>query len=77
MELASRYRPGRIRVLLLDGAPPSRTEDYFYRAASNRADRALGARRYFDELMNCASVPSSAESKEVTLLSEFQRKGFF
>ncbi len=77
LELASRFRPGRIKVLLLDGAPPSRAEDYFYRAAPNRADRALGARRYFDELMNCASIPFSADSKETTLLSEFQRKGFF
>jgi hypothetical protein len=77
LELASRFRPGRIRVLLLDGAPPSRGEDYFYRAAQNRADRSLGARRYFDELMNCASIPSSSDSKEITLLAEFQRKGFF
>ena len=77
MELASRFRPGRIRVLLLDGAPPSRAEDYFYLAASNRADRALGARRYFDELMNCASISTGADSKETTQLGEFQQKGFF
>jgi len=77
LEASSRFKPGRVRVLLLDGAPPSRAEDYFYRAAKNRADRALGARRYFDELMYCADIPVTAESKETTLLNEFQRKGFF
>lgn len=77
MALALRFRPDRIRVLLLDGAPPSRAEDYFYRAAENRADRALGPRRYFEELMNCASISTGADSKESTLLGEFRRKGFF
>jgi hypothetical protein len=77
LEFASRFRPDRIRVLLLDGAPPFRLEDYFYRAAPNRADRALGARRYLDELMKSAGVSVSSDSKESSLLSEFQRKGFF
>jgi len=77
LELASRLRPARIRVLFLDGAPPVRIEDYFYRAAVNPADRSLGARRFFDELMKAAGIPLAAESCESTLLSEFQRKGFF
>jgi len=77
LELASRLRPARIRVLFLDGAPPVRIEDYFYRAAVNPADRSLGARRFFDELMKAAGIPLAAESCESTLLSEFRRKGFF
>jgi hypothetical protein len=77
LDLASRLRPARIRVLLLDGAPPSRIEDYFYRAALNPADRSLGARRYFEELMKAAGVPVAAGSQETALLAEFQRKGFF
>ena len=77
LDLASRLRPARIRVLLLDGAPPSRIEDYFYRAALNPADRSLGARRYFEELMKAAGVPVAAGSLETVLLAEFQRKGFF
>jgi hypothetical protein len=77
MELASRLRPGRIRVLFLDGAPPSRTEDYFYRAATDRAERALGARRFFDELIKAAGIAVAADSQEATLLADFQRKGFF
>ena len=77
LDLASRLRPTRIRVLLLDGAPPSRIEDYFYRAALNPADRSLGARRYFEELMKAAGVPVAAGSLETALLAEFQRKGFF
>ena len=77
LELASRLRPARIRVLFLDGAPPSRVEDYFYRAALNPADRSLGARRYFEELMKAAGIPLGADSRESTLLADFQRKGFF
>jgi hypothetical protein len=77
LDLASRLRPARIRVLLLDGAPPSRIEDYFYRAALNPADRSLGARRHFEELMKAAGVPVAAGSQETALLAEFQRKGFF
>jgi len=77
LDLASRLRPARIRVLLFDGAPPSRIEDYFYRAALNPADRSLGARRYFEELMKAAEVPVAAGSLETVLLAEFQRKGFF
>jgi hypothetical protein len=77
LDLASRLRPARIRVLLFDGAPPSRIEDYFYRAALNPADRSLGARRYFEELMKAAGVPVAAGSQETALLAEFQRKGFF
>jgi hypothetical protein len=75
--LAARFRPKQIRVLLLDGAPPGRLEDYFYRSAANRADRALGSRRYFDELMKCAGIPVAGEAQDTTLLAEFQRKGFF
>ena len=77
LELASRLRPARIRVLFLDGAPPARIEDYFYRPALNPADRSLGARRFLEELMKAAGIPLTADSREQTLLSEFQRKGFF
>jgi hypothetical protein len=77
MELASRLRPGRIRVLFLDGAPPSRTEDYFYCAATDRTGRSLGARRFFDELMKAAAIVVAADSQETILLTDFQRKGFF
>jgi hypothetical protein len=77
LELASKFRPSRIRVLFLDGAPPSRIEDYFYKAVQDRADRSLGARRYFDELMKSAGIEAAANSQEAALLAEFQRKGFF
>ncbi|MGA8145884.1 MAG: hypothetical protein WB987_18505 [Candidatus Acidiferrales bacterium] len=77
MVCASRFQPNRIRVLLLDGAPPSRLEDFFYHAAANRGDRSLGARRYFDELMKCAGISAAADSPESTLLGDFVRKEFF
>ena len=70
-------RPNQIRVLFLDGAPPARIKDSFYRAVVNPADRSLGARRFFEELMKAAGIPSAADTREPTLLSEFQRKGFF
>ncbi len=31
LELATRFRPIHIQALLIDAAPPSRSEDYFYR----------------------------------------------
>ena len=77
MELASRLRPGRIRVLFLDGSPPSRIEDYFFCAATDRSERSFGARRLFDELMKAAGIAIAADSQETALLADFQRKGFF
>jgi len=77
LELSGGFRPVRIKVLLIDGAPPSRAEDYFYRVGRDRSQRSLDARRYFFELMNAASIPISADSQDAALLAEFQRKGFF
>jgi hypothetical protein len=64
-------------VLFLDGAPPSRAEDYFYSAAVERKERSLGARRFFDELMKAAGISVAADSREATLLADIQRRGFF
>src|SRR6516164_8989535 len=76
LELASRLRPARIRVLFLDGAPPVRIEDYFYRAAVNPADRSLGARRFFEELMKAAGNPQARQSRGPALRWEFRRQRF-
>ncbi len=56
LELATRFRPVHISVLLIDAAPPVRFEDYFYRATSNRAERSPTSREYFDALVKCAGA---------------------
>jgi hypothetical protein len=77
LEMATRYRPVHIKILLLDGAPPFRMEDYFYRAAKDRSERLLASRMYFDELVKAAGLDSSPNLNEEKTLAEFQRRGFF
>lgn len=79
LELATRFRPIHISVLLIDAAPPARFEDYFYRAAADRFERSLASRPYFDGLMKCAGLAPGSDSKtgEDAALAEFQRRGFF
>jgi hypothetical protein len=77
LELATRFRPIHISVLLIDAAPPARFEDYFYRAASDRSERSPASRAYFDGLVKCAgAIPGPGTTEEVAL-AEFQRCGFF
>ena len=64
LELATRFRPIRIHVLLIDAAPPISEEDYFYRASSNREERSLVSRMYFDEIVKSAGIPLDADMKE-------------
>ena len=77
LELATRFRPVHIAVLLIDAAPPARPEDYFYRASANRSDRSPASRACFDALMQAAGVSSATQSGEESALAEFQRRGFF
>src|ERR1700728_3131303 len=77
LELATRFRPVHISVLLVDAAPPARREDYFYRATASLSDRSPAGRDYFDALMNSAGVDADAQSNEEAALAEFQRRGFF
>jgi hypothetical protein len=77
LELATRYRPVHISVLLIDAAPPARPEDYFYRAPASPSDRSSAGREYFDALLNSAGVDARAQPNEETALAEFQRLGFF
>jgi hypothetical protein len=77
LELATRFRPVHISLLLIDAAPPARPEDYFYRASANRADRSSASRAYFDALMQVAGIPPAAQASEESALAEFQRRGFF
>ena len=77
LELATRFRPIHIQVLLIDAAPPMSEQDYFYRASSNRGERSLVSRMYFDEIVKSAGIPLNADMKEEAALAEFQHRGFF
>jgi hypothetical protein len=76
VELAKRYQPTRIRALFLDGAPPSRMEDYLYSAARDRSVRSVASRVYFDELIK-SMAQQPGEIREDPALADFQRNGFF
>jgi hypothetical protein len=77
LELATKFRPVHIKVLLLDGAPPSRIEDYFYSLTKDRSVRSLASRMFFGELAKAAGVSVGMDFKEEKALTEFQRRGFF
>ena len=76
LELATRFRPIHIQVLLIDAAPPARPEDYFYHAA-NREDRSTGSRNYFDEIVKCSGPTIGPEMSQESALAEFQHRGFY
>lgn len=77
LELATRFRPIHISVLLIDAAPPARIEEYFYRATKDRSERSSASRAYFDGLVKCAGAIPGPEMNEDAALAEFQRHGFF
>ena len=78
LEVATRFRPVHIRVLLIDAALSPRPEDYFYRAATDRSVRSESSRAYFDRLVHHAGPhPPSAAATEEAALAEFQRQGLF
>lgn len=77
LELATRFRPVHISVLLIDAAPPTRFEDYFYRASAIWSDRSPASRGYFNALMQCAGITQAAQADEESALAEFQRRGLF
>lgn len=82
LEMATRFRPVHIGVLLIDAAPPERQEDFFYATAGDAA-RSTAGESYFNELAKLAgatatSGPSVAfASEREPTLAEFQRRGFF
>lgn len=73
LELATRFRPVHISVLLLDAAHPSQLQDFFY-AAANCAGSPPVRSAYFDKLSKLAPVP---DARPETVLAEFQRRGLF
>lgn len=75
LELATRFRPIHINVLLMDAAPPLATEDFFY--APGGTARSAAGRRYFDELAKLAGAGQGSTADTEAILSEFQHRGFF
>jgi len=76
LEMATRFRPIHIQVLLLGDAPPIRTEDYFYRPLRDGESRSAGAKNFFIEMLNAASIAPDAAANDEAALAEFQRRGF-
>ena len=76
VDLAMRFRPTQIKILLLNAAPPELEADYFYRAAPDRSVRSAASRIYFEELMKCMG-PATSQIDETRSLNEFRQKGFF
>jgi hypothetical protein len=77
LEMATRFRPIHIQVLLIDATPPARPEDFFYRTASDRLERSAESRTYFDTLIKCAAEDTTRLAQEIDALAEFQRRGLF
>lgn len=77
LELATRFRPVHIGVLLVDAAPPTRREDFFYAGPLNGPRLTVG-QSHFNELGKLASAAAgSTRASSESVLTEFQRRGFF
>jgi hypothetical protein len=75
LELATRFRPLHIAMLVVDAAPPARSADFFY--AGERSDgRPDSTRRNDEALYSLAGVSTGNASKDPQPLGEFQRAGF-
>lgn len=80
LEMATRFRPVHIGVLLIDAAPPARQEDFFY-ATSGAGTRSAAGQAYFDEMAKLAGAAAGSGAANASgaeaILAEFQRRGFF
>jgi hypothetical protein len=77
LEMATRFRPIHIQVLLLGDAPPIRIEDYFYRPLRDGESRSADAKNFFIEILKAASIAPDAAANEEAALMEFQRRGLY
>lgn len=75
LELATRFRPIHISVLLIDAAPPARPEDFFYTLPGDA--RSAAAQAYFNELAKLSAGTLDWPAQTEPALAEFQRHGFF
>jgi hypothetical protein len=77
LEMATRYRPIHIQVLILDATLPARPEDFFYLAAGDHSERSTESRTYFGALIQCITDDPARFSREADALAEFQKQGLF
>jgi len=77
LEMATRFRPIHIQVLLLGDAPPTRIEDYFYRPPREGESRSSAAKDFFLEVMKAAGIVPDAAANEEAALADFQHRGFY
>jgi hypothetical protein len=77
LEMATRFRPIHIQVLLLGDAPPTCIEDYFYRSLREEESRSSAAKEFFVQVMKAAGIASDAAVNEEAALAEFQHRGFY
>lgn len=77
LELATRFRPIHIQVLLIDDVPAARPEDYFYRPATEGSTRSPSAEAFFREMLSAAGISSELAANEEAALAEFQRRGYY
>jgi hypothetical protein len=76
LELATRFRPVHINVLLLDSAPPAFPGDLLYDPAPANA-RTAGGSSHVVDLLALAGISVTPEVPLESGLAEFQRRGFF
>lgn len=76
LELATRFRPIHIQVLLLDATPLAAPADDFYRAAGS-VKRSVASQMFFDEIAKSVGCKPHDATDEESVLTEFQRRGFY
>jgi hypothetical protein len=77
LELATRFRPIHIVVLLLEDAPAARAKDYFYLPSRDGTGRSAAATSFFQEMLAAAGIQREMAANEEAALAEFQRRGFY
>ena len=81
LELATRFRPIHIQVLMLDAGASARPEDYFYRLGADGSPRSPEGRSYFQDLTGglgwAADEADEPNDREEAALEGFQRRGLF
>ena len=76
LERATRFRPIHIQALFLAAAPPSQSDDDFYRAATS-TNRSVTSKMFFDEIAKSIGRKPDDTADEESVLTEFQRRGFY
>src|SRR5215469_9403281 len=77
LELATRFRPIHIDLLLIDAAPPLRRQDFLYDSRALLDARSAVGQWYVRELAKLVASPTHSNAQLESLLAELQHRGFF